>query len=78
MPSHVKEIKIEFKCDGETQGEPDLDKLEVQLCDGTSPTLRNEPDTGGGDTLWGSSNGFKIVQTNPFCITIGGRRICWG
>lgn len=76
MPSYVKEIKIEFKCDGDQQG--DIEKLEVELCDGTNPTLTKGPDTGSGTILWKSWNEFAIVHTNPFCINIGGARYCWG
>ena len=78
MTSFVKEIKIEFKKknDGTEQG--DLDKLEVTLWDRTEPELTDEEGTAIGTEIWKSSNGLEIVQTNPFCINIGGRKICWG
>ena len=80
MSSPAKEIKIEFeKVDDGSTHQGKVTKLEVSFYDGTPDKdwadLPNDGQPGEASGITHAN--LQFVQTNPYCINIGGRRYCW-
>lgn len=78
LPARRIEIDFEEEGDGSTdQGA--VIKLEVSFW-GNNPSIEFAvPSEGLSGTVTGTIKylDLELVQTNPFCINIGGRRYCW-